>query len=78
MSIDPWSPEPIYRQLAAILRERIANGTYAPGTRIPSELTLTQEHGIARDTARAAIRLLRDEGLVVVLPGRGTFVPPED
>jgi GntR family transcriptional regulator len=77
MSIDQWSTEPIYRQLAAILRARIDSGQYAPGQKLPSEPTLQQEYGIARDTVRAAIRLLRDEGRVVTLSGRGTYVRPE-
>ena len=77
MTLDQWSPEPIYRQLAAILRAKIESGELAPGDRLPSEPRLQQEHGIARDTVRAAIRLLREEGLVITLPGRGTFVRPD-
>lgn len=77
MTIDEWSPEPKYLQLAAILRERIRSGDLGPADRLPSEPRLRQEHGIARDTVRAAIKVLRDEGLVVTLPGRGTYVRPE-
>jgi GntR family transcriptional regulator len=73
-TIEPISAEPVYRQLADILREQIETGELPPGTLVPSEATLQQEHGIARDTVRAAIRLLRDEGLVVTTPGKGTFV----
>ncbi len=32
------------------------------------------EYGISRDTARKAIRLLADEGLVIVVQGKGSFV----
>lgn len=74
--MDEWSPVPLYRQLAELLRAAIVGGTYRPGDRLPSEPTLQQEHGLARDTVRAAVRVLRDEGLVVTLPGRGTFVKP--
>jgi DNA-binding GntR family transcriptional regulator len=77
MTIDPWSAVPIYRQLASILRERIVSGEIQPGGPLPSELRLQQEHGLARDTVRAAVRLLRGEGLVVTLSGRGSFVPPD-
>jgi DNA-binding GntR family transcriptional regulator len=74
--LDEWSTVPLYRQLADLLRTAITGGTYGPGDRLPSEPALQQEHGLARDTVRAAIAVLRDEGLVVTLPGRGTFVKP--
>lgn len=76
--VDPWKPEPLYRQLAELLRSQIRSGKYQPGDRLPSEATLQQEHGLARDTVRAALDLLREEGLVVTFPGRGTFVPPDE
>lgn len=37
MPFDPDGPEPIYRQIAAVIAERIDDGTYAPNRRIPSE-----------------------------------------
>ncbi len=40
----------------------------------PSESRLMQEHGIARETARKAVRVLVDEGLVYVVQGRGAYV----
>lgn len=77
MGIDLWDPTPPYRQLAGLLRDRIAAGEFRPGDALPSEKDLQQEHGLARETVRRAMRVLRDEGLVVTIPGRGTFVPPE-
>ena len=74
MSIDRDGPTPVYVQLAAILRERIEAGDYAPGRALPSETTLMQEHGLARETVRKAVRVLRDEGLVQIVQGRGAYV----
>lgn len=65
-------PRPAYVQLAAILRDRVASGQITG--RLPSERDLQQEFGVAPMTARKAIRLLADEGLVETVPGRGTFV----
>jgi len=65
---------PVYLQLASILRTQIAAGQYAPGRAIPSETRLMQEHGLARETVRKAVRVLADEGLVEVVRGRGVFV----
>lgn len=74
MSIDHEGKTPVYLQLAAILRQRIGAGDYAPGRAIPSETRLVQEFGVARLTARKAVRVLVAEGLVEVVPGRGAYV----
>lgn len=76
-TIDHEHLVPPYRQLASILRARIERGDYKPGRAIPSELRLQQEFGLARDTVRKAVRLLRDEGLLTVAAGRGAFVRPD-
>ncbi len=63
-----------YRQVAAILRERIEAGQYRPGARLPSINDLVQEFGVARTTAGKALRLLVTEGLAELSPGRGFYV----
>jgi DNA-binding GntR family transcriptional regulator len=63
-----------FEQLAEILRQRIADGTYPPGSRIPTMLALEAESGLSPMTVRRAVKLLADEGLVRSRPGRGTFV----
>lgn len=72
--IDYGGPVTPYRQLAEILRARIARGDWAPGRAISSETQLVQEYGLARSTVRRAIAVLVDEGLVFVVPQRGTYV----
>lgn len=62
-----------YLQLADILRERIADGTYPPGSKIPPLLGLQAEFGLSSMTVRRAVRVLAAEGLLVLVPGRGTF-----
>lgn len=74
MEIDRESGAPLYQQLAAILRARIENGTYPPGKLLPSEAHIQQEHDLSRDTVRAALDVLREEGRVVTYPGRGSAV----
>jgi DNA-binding GntR family transcriptional regulator len=63
-----------YRQVAAILRERIDAGRYAPGTRLPSINDLVQEFGVARTTAGKALRLLVADGLAEISQGMGFYV----
>jgi GntR family transcriptional regulator len=74
--VDHLDPTPLYEQLAAILRNDIGSGVYGPRDPIPSESTLQQEHGVARGTVRRALDILRDEGLIITITGRGTFVRP--
>jgi GntR family transcriptional regulator len=74
VSIDHDAATPVYQQLAAILRARIQSGDIPPGRVLPSEATLMQQFGIARETARKAVRVLRDEGIVHIVQGRGAYV----
>jgi DNA-binding GntR family transcriptional regulator len=72
--IDPTGPIPPYKQIAAIIRARIESGDYPKGTRIPTESEIVETWEVARTTARRAVALLRDEGLVDTVPQRGTYV----
>jgi DNA-binding GntR family transcriptional regulator len=63
-----------YRQLASVLRDRIRGGALLPGKRMPSEKDLQDEFGLARETVRRALAVLRTEGLIEVRHGHGTFV----
>jgi GntR family transcriptional regulator len=65
------------RRIAQELRESIEAGGLVPGARLPSERELAQRYGTARNTAREAIRLLSDAGLVIAEHGRGVFVRRE-
>ena len=79
--IDESIATPVWRQLHGILRRRILAGHYEPGRAIPSEKQCEQEFGTARGTCRKAVALLRDQGLVVTVAGRGSYVAdplPED
>jgi len=78
--IDHEGPVTPYRQLAAILKARIARGDWTEGRPIASETRLVQEYGLARSTVRRAIALLVDDGVAWTVQGRGTYVgqPPEE
>jgi len=72
--IDPTGPVPPYRQIAEIIRQRIKSGEYPKGSRIPTESEMVDMWEVARSTARRAIALLREEGVVQTVPQRGTYV----
>ncbi|MFV3073462.1 GntR family transcriptional regulator [Niveispirillum fermenti] len=65
---------PRYQQIAQMLRAAIANGTYKVGDLLPTEQELCEIHGISRHTARDALRLLSDAGLVTRKRRAGTIV----
>ncbi|SME93695.1 GntR family transcriptional regulator [Tistlia consotensis] len=69
---------PIYRQLSDLLRSRIEQGHWAPGSRIPPESELAEQTGAALGTVRRAIEVLVDDGLLTRQQGRGTFVRKAD
>ena len=60
------------RQVADVLRGQVLAGQFE--TALPSEAELVAEFGTTRNTVRAALDLLRDEGLVDRCPGVGTTV----
>jgi GntR family transcriptional regulator len=62
---------PVYRQIAEFLRRRIAH--LEPDAPVPSEKEIMDAYGVGRHTARAAIKVLRDEGLIETVPHRGSF-----
>lgn len=74
MTIDHGAPEFPFEQLAVILRDRIKEGTYRPGRRIPPLIALEEEFGLSSMTVRRAVDVLADEGLLRKVRGRGTFV----
>ena len=54
----------LYRELAMRLRRAISDGTYPPGSRLPSEHELAQSFGMARSTVRRALTILGEDGLI--------------
>src|SRR6266508_3955185 len=65
---------PLYAQLVRLLRTQISAGEFKPGDSLATEGEICKAYGVSRITAREALRLLSDEGLIVRRPGRGTFV----
>ncbi|MGK5532116.1 GntR family transcriptional regulator [Streptomyces sp. URMC 129] len=74
MKLPQDSGAPPYRLVADAIRKMIRSGQLAPGERVPSSRELEAEYEIANMTARSSLRLLRDEGLIYSVPGRGNFV----
>jgi DNA-binding GntR family transcriptional regulator len=67
-----------YRDIADRLRESIERGEYMPRDRIPTEHELAEDLAVARETVTKALKLLKQEGRLISVRGRGTYVaePP--
>ncbi|MFT9848921.1 aminotransferase-like domain-containing protein [Aneurinibacillus sp. REN35] len=79
MRSDEWRPNlnegtPIYRQIVAYIKEKIAQGEWPIGFRIPAERTLAKQLGVNRSTVTTAFAELAAEGLIEGKRGSGTHV----
>ncbi|MFD7902483.1 GntR family transcriptional regulator [Kitasatospora sp. NPDC059722] len=65
---------PKYQRLAADLRRRIAEGEFTADAALPVESELERQYGVARNTVRLAVDVLVNEGRLVRLQGKGTYL----
>jgi DNA-binding transcriptional regulator YhcF (GntR family) len=72
--LDPDDPRPASQQIANVLRAAILTRRFHPGERLPSQNELADRYGVARETVKSALRLLREERLIVTRQGSGAFV----
>lgn len=65
---------PVYREVANQIIERIKSGDLQAGGSAPSARKLMESTGMSSATAARVLSLLRDEGWIDTVPGRGSFV----
>ncbi|MBP2474005.1 GntR family transcriptional regulator [Crossiella equi] len=63
-----------YRELADVLRQEIQQGKFPPGTTLPKQDEIAQQHGVNVVTVRRAVAVLEAEGLVTPVRRKGTVV----
>jgi DNA-binding GntR family transcriptional regulator len=63
-----------FQQIADDLRSRIGRGEFAPGRPLPSIKALSGEYEVAGQTIQNALRVLKEENLVISEPTRGFYV----
>jgi GntR family histidine utilization transcriptional repressor len=71
---DEAVPLPLYQKVKDFVVEQIRVGALAPGHRLPSEQELVRTLGVSRMTAHRALRELFAQGVLIRIPGVGTFV----
>jgi GntR family transcriptional regulator len=77
--IPPFDPEldglePKYVRLADHIQAEITADVHKAGSRMRSERDLAVEYGVSYGTMRSTARVLRERGLIVTSPGRGTYI----
>ncbi|MDO9547159.1 MAG: GntR family transcriptional regulator [Pelolinea sp.] len=72
--INKRSKVPYYHQLYWIFRDKITYGELSPGDQIPTELALSEEYQVSRNTIRNMVDMLVNEGYLIRQRGKGTFI----
>jgi GntR family transcriptional regulator len=72
--LDRRSSVPLYYQLQELLHQQIASGRFEVGDALPSEGELCRRFGVSRIVVRQALQVLDDDGEIVRMQGKGTFV----
>lgn len=65
-----------YQHLANLLAERIEQGLYRQGEKLPSVRALSQEHGVSISTVQQAYQTLENQQLITPQPRSGYFIAP--
>jgi GntR family transcriptional regulator len=80
MAVPPFEHDPLqlaYVEVADHIAARIKAREFEPGTRLPPERDLAVEYGVAYNTLRRSMDVLRERGLVITLRGHGNYVSRE-
>ena len=64
----------LYKKIYDDLMRTISEGLYSPEKRLPSEKELAVQYGVSRITSKKALELLEENGYIIRMPGRGSFV----
>lgn len=72
--VNPKSKQPLYEQLVEQLRRQLILGGMVAGAAMPSVRQLATELGINPNTIQKAYRRMEEEGMIISVPGRGSFV----
>lgn len=72
--INHTSVQPIYEQIVSQIKDKIMHGELIENTMLPSVRTLAKEQKVSALTVKKAYDLLEEEGFVVTVHGKGSFV----
>jgi GntR family transcriptional repressor for pyruvate dehydrogenase complex len=64
----------LYQQIADDIERKILDGSMGLGSRLPGEHLLADEYGVSRNVIREALKRLKENGLVTIRTGSGTYI----
>ncbi len=64
----------LYRRVQSHLEKLVRKRVLKPEKKIPGERVLAKELNVSRDTIRTALRALEEDGFLVRIPAKGTFI----
>ncbi|MFD1170712.1 FadR/GntR family transcriptional regulator [Oceanobacillus caeni] len=64
----------IYEIIVQQIKDAVANGTYRPGDKLPSERVFAEMLGVSRTSVKEAVTVLESSGIISVKPGVGMFI----
>ena len=67
-----------YIRLYDLLKQRIENGEYKNGQKLPTEYQLTQDFDLSRQTVRQSLKMLESDGYIERIQGSGSYVRYEN
>lgn len=65
-------------EIVSYIEDKITNQFLSEGDKLPSERKLALQLNVSRNVVREAIKILREKGLVTVMPGKGAFITKPD
>lgn len=74
LQIDPTGPDAPFEQVRRQIAEGAADGSFAPGHKLPTVRALAAELGLAANTVAKAYRALEVDGVIETRGRNGTFV----
>jgi DNA-binding GntR family transcriptional regulator len=74
IKLDPGIRIPLKEQLAGLIRERIQSGEFPVDHRVPSKAELRAQYGCSARVADEAMKILKEDGMVVAQRGKGFYV----
>lgn len=76
--ISSVSSEPIYEQIVRQIQKSIFNNEIEKGAKLPSIRSLAKDLEVSVITSKRAYEELERSGLIVTMPGRGSYVSDSD
>ena len=64
----------VYETIIQQIKDAIANGSFKPGDKLPSERAFAEMLGVSRTSVKEAVTVLASSGIITVRPGVGMFI----